>query len=192
MDVAVATDGYAIYKSELIAENQEQFILDATHAHKRFETAVSFNKVSSTRGYNYYNLFTLTVGSKLFFALHNQLTKIIRDFVGDNRELWFQCWINYHMPHEVLDWHNHENCVAHGYVSIDPKNTSTVFESYEIKNEVGKIYIGPSNRFHRVVVHEPYKTPRITIAFDVVDVEIMAKSIEKYGFDINLSHIPVR
>ena len=185
-------DGHALFKSNLVVENQEQFIMDAHHAHKRFENAVRFNKVNSTKGYSYYNLFTLTVGSKLFFGLHNQFTTIIRDFVGTDQELWFQCWINHHMPDEVLGWHNHLDCLAHGYMSLDPKNTSTVFESYTIKNEVGKIYIGPSDRPHKVVVHEPYDTPRLTIAFNVIDSGVISKASEKYGFDISLSHIPVK
>ena len=186
------TNGYLLVKSDLNVANQKQFVLDACCAHKRFETAVSFNKVNSTEGHGYYNLFSLAIGSKLFFQLHKQLTTLIRNFVGDDRELWFSCWVNYHMPDQVLDWHNHKYCIAHGYVSLDPKNTSTVFEEYAIKNEVGKIYIGPGYRHHKVVVHEPYNTPRITIAFDIVDADIVAEASEKYGFDINLSYIPVK
>ena len=77
-------------------------------------------------------------------------------------------------------------------MSLDPKNTSTVFESYTIKNEVGKIYIGSSDRPHKVVVHEPYDTPRLTIAFNVIDSGVISRASEKYGFDISLSHIPVK
>ena len=84
-------DGYALFKSDLVVANQEQFILDALCAHKRFETAMSFGKVNSTWAYAYYNLFALTVGSKLFFQLHEQFTALIRNYIGDNRELWFQC-----------------------------------------------------------------------------------------------------
>jgi hypothetical protein len=77
-----------------------------------------------------------------------------------------QCWLNYHYPNEVLNWHNH-HWDYHGYICIDPKNTRTVFKDYQIKNEVGNIYIGPGNREHIVVVDENYVSPRITLGFDV-------------------------
>ena len=185
-------NNYALFKSELIILNQQQFIKDAHYAHKRFKTKAAFNGFNSTSAYGHYNLFSLTIGSKVFFALHTQLTELIRNYVGDDRELWFQCWLNYHMPHEVLKRHNHLGYLAHGYVSVDPKNTSTVFDSYTIKNGVGQIYIGPSNLFHEVVVHEPYETPRLTIGFDVVDAEILASLQEQDGLNVNLSFIPVR
>ena len=73
------------------------------------------------------------------------------------------------MPDQVLKWHNH-SWPCHGYISIDPKMTKTVFEGYEITNEVGNIYIGAGNRQHCVEVLEPFTAPRITIGFDVTDV----------------------
>ena len=186
-----AVEGYALFQSDFVKENQAQLILDAYDAHKRFDAAVSFNNVDSTRGYKYYNLFALTAGSTLFYKLHQQLTSAIKLIIPDGRELWFQCWLNYHMPNEVLKRHCHIECVVHGYLSLDPKNTSTVFDSFAIKNEVGKIYIGPGLNFHEVVVHEPYDTPRLTIAFDVVDAGVMANLVKTHGFDVNLSYIPV-
>ena len=70
------------------------------------------------------------------------------------------------MPDEVLKWHNHE-WDYHGYISVRPHNTVTVFEDREIKNEIGNVYIGPGNRYHEVKVIEEYDTPRITIGFDL-------------------------
>ena len=77
-----------------------------------------------------------------------------------------QSWLNYHYPNEVLGWHNHF-WDYHGYICIEPKKTTTVFENYQIENEVGHIYIGPGNREHMVVVNEDFKEPRITLGFDV-------------------------
>ena len=51
--------------------------------------------------------------------------------------------------------------------SIDPKNTRTVFEGYDIKNEVGNIYIGPGYRKHKVEVDEHFDQPRITLGYDI-------------------------
>lgn len=184
-------DGYAIFRSDFVVENQAKLIADAHVAHKRFEIARGANKVDSTKGYAYYNLFALTVGSKEFFALHKQIASVIRCVIPDGRELWFQCWLNYHMPDEVLSWHSHEGCMIHGYLSLDPKDTSTNFQTFSVKNEVGKIYVGHSHQQHAVVVHTPYDTPRLTIAFDVVDAETMIDITNRYGFDVNLSYMPI-
>ena len=77
-----------------------------------------------------------------------------------------QCWLNYHTPDKVLDWHTHE-WNYHGYISIDPKDTKTVFDGYEIDNEIGNIYIGPGYRYHKVVTKDNFYEPRITLGFDV-------------------------
>ena len=80
--------------------------------------------------------------------------------------MWFQSWLNFHKPDQVLDWHDH-NWPYHGYISIDPKGTRTVFKDYEVKNEIGNIYIGPGHRRHKVEVDEVYDGPRITLGFDI-------------------------
>ena len=71
-------------------------------------------------------------------------------------------------PTQVLDWHGHD-WPYHGYISVDPKKTDTVFETYRIKNELGNIYIGPGHRMHKVEVIHPFDTPRITLGFDITD-----------------------
>ena len=45
-----------------------------------------------------------------------------------------------------------------------------MFEDYEVKNEVGNIYIGKGFKKHYVKVEEKFDTPRITIGFDVKDI----------------------
>ena len=59
---------------------------------------------------------------------------------------------------EVLDWHVHIECSAHGYVSINPMKTRTVFEKFEVENEIGKLYIGEPFMQHRVEISEPFLT----------------------------------
>ena len=80
--------------------------------------------------------------------------------------MWFQSWINYHKPNEVLDWHTHL-WHAHGYMSLDPKETNTIFKNYTIKNEIGNIYIGPGYREHKVEVLNLFEGERVTLGFDV-------------------------
>ena len=124
-------------------------------------------------GYRFYNVFNLTSPSTLYCLLYNNIKKIVRNTLGNNQPLWMQCWMNFHKQQEVLKWHDH-HFPYHGYVSIDPKNSTTEFKQgslrYNIENVVGNIYFGPGwERMHRVVVNEDYDdSPRITLGFDIL------------------------
>ena len=155
---------YKVYKSELIVKYSGQMITDLYAVHEFFKK--SFPEKDSTWSYNLYNIFCATSPSPLWYDLLVELKKYIREFIGHENPLWMQSWLNFHKPEEVLDWHNHE-WPYHVYISIDPKNTETVFDNYKIKNELGNIYIGPGNRMHKVEVIEPFTTPRITLGFDI-------------------------
>jgi hypothetical protein len=150
---------YKVYQSDLIINNNKEFIDDCYKAVDRFN--LIFKNKSSTWTYTLYNVFSLSAGSILFYNLYKELTQLIRSYSGTNEELWFQSWINFHKSNEVLDWHNHQYCKFHGYLSIDPKNSKTVFDNYEILNSIGSIYIGKAklnnkDLLHKVVVLEPY------------------------------------
>ncbi len=92
--------------------------------------------------------------------------------------------------HEVLEWHDHKNCSAHGYVSINPMKTKTIFEDYVIDNEIGKLYIGKPYLKHKVVNMEAYEDTRITIAFDIADMNNY-KETNKDWENINIGYIPI-
>ena len=155
---------YKIYNSKLIVENQHEMIKHADDAYEYFKKY--FNE-DSTWSYGKYNFFSLTSPSQLYYNLFMELKTIIKDFVPKYNYAWIQCWLNYHHSDQVLDWHTH-NWDYHGYISIDPKKTRTIFRDYEIVNQVGNIYIGPGNREHKVVVDVIYSTPRITLGFDIM------------------------
>ena len=155
---------WQIHKSNTILEHQSLMIRDLHIAHENFKR--QFPKQDSTWGYGLYNIFALTSPSPTFYTLYSELKTVIREYVGDDRPLWIQSWLNFHYPDDVLNWHGHA-WPYHGYISIDPKKTKTVFENYEIINEVGNIYIGPGERLHKVEVMETFDTPRMTIGFDV-------------------------
>jgi hypothetical protein len=127
--------------------------------------------MTSTYLYRTYNVFSLVGRSKHFYDLLKDLSEAIKITMPQQPYLWFQCWLNFHSQGGVLNWHNH-NSLLHGYVSIDPKNTKTIFENYEIHNSVGNIYIGPGNRKHKVEVLEPYQGHRVTLGFDVANTEM--------------------
>jgi hypothetical protein len=77
-----------------------------------------------------------------------------------------QSWMNQHKQEEVLGWHNHD-WDWHGYISIEPKKTNTVFKDFVVENKVGQIYFGEGHKSHKVEVLEPYEGLRTTIGFDI-------------------------
>ena len=147
------------YKSQVVIDNQRVMV-------NILDNAVSnLGDDDPTWSYHKYNVFGLTSPTQVFYDLYNELRGFVYDYT-DAEFLWMQSWVNYHMPDQVLKWHNHQWPI-HGYISIRPHKTKTVFENYEIKNEIGNVYIGPGNRHHEVQVLEPYDTPRITLGFDI-------------------------
>jgi hypothetical protein len=155
---------YTLYQSEFIVNNQDLIFEDITRAHGLFRDV--FPHHDSTWGYYKYNIFALTAPSSAFYQIYKELRNLVRGQLGDDRPLWFQAWINYHQQSELLKWHGHE-FDYHGYIAIDPKNTKTVFEDYEIINKPGQIYFGPGYREHMVEAITPFQGVRTTIGFDI-------------------------
>jgi len=155
---------YVLYQSQYIIDNQQQLFDDIEQAHINFSRL--FPDSDSTWTYNKYNIFVLTAPSTAFYGLYKELCGFIRQQLGPNRPLWVQAWLNYHRPETVLDWHEH-GYEYHGYISLDPKKTVTVFEDYTIENKTGQFYFGPGGRKHKVEVLEPFEGHRTTIGFDV-------------------------
>lgn len=177
---------YHLYKTDLITDNLLEFKLLARQGHQKYQKVFGADQKSSTIGYNRYNFFQLTSGSILFYKLYEDIRFVILDYLKDKTDIqykWFTSWINYHKSDEVLDWHNHIGSFCHGYLSIDPKDTTTEFEKYSIKNELGLIYIGPSEVLHKVNVDKPFNGKRITIAFDV--------SVNEKSNSYNLGFFPL-
>lgn len=157
---------YKLYRNEKIIEHQQKLIFDLYEVYDFFKE--TFPDGDSTWGYKYYNVFAATSPDPLWYEIFQDVKQYIRDYVGHNDPLWMQCWLNMHEPTQVLDWHNHD-FPYHGYISIDPKNTTTEFRDWKIKNSVGNIYIGPGYNDHRVVVNDDYNDgPRITLGMDII------------------------
>jgi hypothetical protein len=185
---------YYIKNLPYVLKNKKHFIEHANLAHERFKFAYGnvFNQSSSTWFYRYYNITCLTFGSILYYEMFKDLQKIIRKFSKTKKPLWYQSWLNFHKQDEVLDWHDHGDCLFHGYISIDPKDSETEFENYKIKNEIGNVYIGPPYKKHRVNLLKPFTGTRITIAFDVLSEKEIDITYKKHGkFDVNTGFIPI-
>ena len=167
---------YSLYQSKLIEDNQEGFIKGCEFTLGYIQQ--EFRTRDTTWNFSKYNIFSVTSSNVLFYKLFQELKKQIRVYVGDDRPLWMQSWLNYHTGAEVerkLKAHTHD-WDYHGYISIDPQDTTTVFhKGYEINNKIGQIYIGQGNGqgnirpelTHYVKINTPYIGTRITIGFDV-------------------------
>jgi hypothetical protein len=180
--------GYELYRSDLIVTHHAAFVERCHYAVDKFKRI--FGDKSSTWTFGSYNTFAMTAGSDIFYQLYHELRTLIRHFTKINGPLWFQSWLNFHFENEVLDWHRHRNSIVHGYISIEPHQTKTLFESYEIQNEIGNVYIAPSGQMHKVMVLERFTTPRITIAFDVFNEDNIAQ-MYKENKHVNLSVMPL-
>ena len=159
---------YKIYRSSVVLDNHAELIRSIKFGIQTFREYFPEKAHDSTWAYYLYNTFTITSYTQGMYDLFGDVVSAIDDYTNKKRPLWFQCWINYHKPEEVLKWHGHEY-PCHGYVCIDPKETHTVYDGYKIKNEIGNIYIGPGFRRHKVVVDHDYNLPRITLGFDIVN-----------------------
>jgi hypothetical protein len=187
---------YRIYNSEFIANNVGMIRYEGNFHYAKYRKLFKDSKRGSTWDYGVYNIFSLASGSTLFYQIYKELLFVIKDYLKDQSSLddysnnvWFQSWLNYHKQNEVLDWHNHFFPI-HGYISIDPKDSTTEFKEYSIKNKIGNIYIGPGYREHRVVVDTPYDGNRITLAFNVATPKtIISRESEKEEHFI--SFIPI-
>lgn len=176
---------HVIYQSDYIVNNQDLIFEHIIHAHKVFSEI--FPKDNSTWGYYKYNIFSLTAPSNAFYKIYLELRTLIREHLGNNNPLWIQAWINYHKQDELLTWHEHE-FPYHGYIAIDPKNTKTIFENYEVINKPGQIYFGPGHRRHMVEAITPFQGVRTTIGFDVLGIESLDTNERPYT---NMSLIPL-
>jgi hypothetical protein len=177
---------FRIYNSEFIAKRIMAIRHEGKLHHANYKNAFKDSKNGSTWDYKMYNIFSLATGSTLFYQIYKDLIFVVKDYLKDQQDVsnstWVQSWLNYHKQDEVLDWHDHYFSY-HGYISIDPKDTTTEFKEYSIQNKPGNVYIGPGSRPHRVVVNKPYTDTRITLGFD-----LLTSPRDSTG---NLSFIPI-
>lgn len=177
---------YKTYSSKVIEKNHKDIIEICSLLYKEIKNQI--NSDDTTWTYKKYNLFTVSSCNGIFYDLFKELSHIIKDFIGDSfneKRFWIQAWLNYHEGGSVeksLNVHGH-GTEYHGYISIDPKDTTTIFNNgLKIKNEIGKIYIGPGSGSqsyklpysqvdrsfeHYVKINKPYDGTRITIGFNI-------------------------
>ena len=170
-------ESYRIYKFEYIKENQSEII---NIANQCYDSLISDGFGDTTWSYYLYNIFSVSSPSFHFLQIYKRLVEIIKENIEE--QCFLQAWLNYHDHDQVLDWHNH-SAPYHGYISIEPQDTTTEFSDWQIKNECGNIYFGRGNVRHRVVNNSYYSGKRITIGYDVIPSSAMDlnRMTKQYG-----------
>ena len=173
-------EDYQTYNLKVVEANVNMFVDQCNQLHK---IITDKNIYDSTWQYKEYNIFSLSSSSEAMWFLWRNIQICIRKHIGDDRPAWMTGWLNFHKHKDILDWHNHTGSQYHGYVSIDPKETNTIFKTddieYQIENIPGLLYIGPSARLHKVEALKPFEGIRTTIAFDVTTEKDIFRAKEK-------------
>lgn len=180
---------YKLFDNQYIKDNYVDILKETDLIYRRF--CYKFPNTSSTSAYAWYGIQSFTVGLTHYYYILKSLEKTIRDYVNHDKPLWYQCWINFHESNQLLDWHDHIGCKYHGYLSIDPKKSTTMFGDYKIENAIGQLYLGTANRKHKVVA-DYFLGKRVTLGFDVVDNNDVEMICRDYGdFATNLGFVKI-
>lgn len=165
--------------SEYILANQADIIEGCLYSLKKINivfpdtnstlstTKAELNRYSNHSGYKLYNLFAVAAPNAAFFDLFQELVDFIFSSCQEDK-LYVQAWLNCQPNEELLDWHRHSGYLLHGYICIDPKDTLTEFETFEIENKIGLMYVGECGEQHRVVSRNNFEGFRLTIGFDAI------------------------
>jgi hypothetical protein len=168
--------GYMLFKSNYIAGNLDEILQHTDVLAKTLQQKLQSASSNVTWLYKEYNVFAYASGSSAYFSIYRDLIKCIEVFCDEHQvpthNLWMRNWLNFHDYNEVLELHGHD-VMHHGYVSIEPQSTETIFvdghgiEQYKIINKPGQIYLGPGRRNHYVKNLQPYSNKRITLGLDL-------------------------
>jgi hypothetical protein len=167
---------YMLFKSSYIADCLPEILYQTSIIADTIKERLQSVDSNVTWLYKKYNVFAYASGSPAYFSIFKDLIDCIKIYKAEYNlptyNLWMRNWINYHDYDEVLKLHDHD-VLAHGYISIDPQHTETVFvddfdiERYSVINSPGQIYLGPGRRKHYVKNLENYTNKRITIGLDL-------------------------
>jgi len=166
IDLDFIKDMILLWEPKLI--NQYQFTSD---------WGTGLGEESLTSRANSYNLLRWPEMSPLRSAIRKMHDVFIEELkIKDNEKIYAQCWANVMRENQDIKMHQHWNSpytYLGGHVTIQCNNTSTYYvnpytrESYESKNEEGKLTLFPNWIEHYTDLHTS-KKERITIAFDII------------------------
>jgi hypothetical protein len=173
---ALEKDKWRIYKSSVILENKDLMDAHLEVLHrgllKHLGRLEDPEGVDTTWLNGRYNFFAASqFQHPVFMLLWEEVVDVIRQCTPPEvKYVWVQSWLNYDTQDTVevtLKPHTHSTSMQ-GYISISPGKTKTVFEDWEIVNEVGNIFMGQGKWIHHVENTGKYDAPRTTIGLDVI------------------------
>lgn len=132
----------------------------------------------TTSLYNRYNL--LSLHTKEINKLGNCLRKYIKPILPSDY-YFIQVWFNVFRRGEFIDWHSHWHSkfnVFHGYYCVNAINSTTTYlvppdVKCVIDNKNGLLVFGKSDGDKHKSSKWFSDTPRVTIAFDIIPIEIL-------------------
>lgn len=143
----------------------------------------------TTQLYAQYNLLLYPI-SKEFHSLYKEIVSMFKeicpsDEFNDN-QFYLQCWLNFYRKGDFIDWHSHwppdENGSSwHGFYCVDCEPSKTTYRIPNIQNEVDVVsennllVISRSDGDTHRTWPWHKNSPRITIAFDIVNRKTLNK-----------------
>jgi len=170
-----------IIEESLIVSDKVCRLYDGMVADHRKGVYKYSGNLNSTWLYPVYNIFAAASPSNHFYYLNGFINSAVKNHFHavlkypPDTQIWMQSWINFHSSEDILKKHNHLFS-WHGYISIDPKDSKTVFfdkngkENYYVENKPGLMYIGPGDIYHEVRLNTSMQNGdhRITLAFNIM------------------------
>jgi hypothetical protein len=179
---------FRIYKSTTILENRDRLLNSCEIVRDNLVSYLNMEEGDKTTTWKHaeYNFWThAMLVDPMFIKVWEELLQVIKECAPKEAEYaWVQSWMNFDSYSSVennLPHHAH-GCSIHGYVSIEPQDTKTVFDDWEIHNEVGNIYIGLGKWKHHVENLKEYAGPRATIGYDVVFGDLAWEDYTEEGY----------
>ena len=171
------------YVKTFLLENEDKIVSKYDYD---YDWNTGLGEKSVTSRSNSYNLLDFLEMGFLKYSIrkaHDEFVNSIGKSVDE--KLYIQCWYNVMRKGNQIKSHSHWNSsytYLGGHICIQQENTSTWYtnpitrESYEIKNEPGKITLFPNWLFHHTDMHQGEKE-RITIAFDIITETVFKEDI---------------
>jgi len=151
-----------------------------------FTSAVEYTDVTAnhtTKMYNAYNTFLYPLPA--FHQLFNEIKQAFHEVNDYDGRFYMQSWLNYYEEGQYLGPHRHWPAggrVWHGYYCVSVGDSKTVYllpqraEPLSVVSEDNLLVIGRSEGDKHYTEPWPHKDrPRITIAFDIVPEDTLAR-----------------
>jgi hypothetical protein len=142
-----------------------------------------FPDISLTSLHAYYNL--LLFPNKELHKLYFHIRELFYKTRVHDGEYYISMWCNIHYNGQNLDWHSHnppEHNAYHGYFAVDAEPSKTTYmlpdgTIEEVNNKNNQLVISRSDGDKHCVSVWNEERPRVTLAFDIIQVNLANGSL---------------